>query len=308
MVFLHSVRRTIAVFGALVLIALYYQTRLLQSYYLDIVTTVPSDNDIAKAFQPDPFLSVSSDVPKNSRPVRRWAYAFLVGGCAESQPEYRGFLYNVVVAAQRFKEFDSKAEVVLMVRMSVHTNETTLPDNEKQLLDTMGIRLHYIPKVAAPVHEVFYSLVQEKFRILDLKEYSRVLFLDGDITPLCNLDYLFELSEPETGEALLKENVVLSWRKEAANAGFFMLKPDQDDFRLIHDVIRVKEQKALQLPYPHWDEVEGWGHKIVAPDFWRTYDRTIGTNWTWHAAFADQVRHVATKLGFHKIQVCVLVI
>ncbi len=283
MVYFKSTRRSISVLGAFVLVALYHQSRLLQTY-LRIVTNGTMDNGILDR----PYQQGTNHYKSNEEPVRKWAYAFLIGGCGESRPEYRGFLYNVVVAAQRFREFGSKADVVLMVQMSTHSNETTLPDHELGILDAMGIHVHYVPKMATPVHEVFYSLVQEKFRILDFTTYSRVLFLDADIMPSCNLDYLFDLSEPEIGEPMLKENVVLSWRKEAANAGFFMLKPNKDDFQLIQEVVRVKEEKALSMPFPHWDEVEGWGHKIEAPDYWRSQDGLTGTNWTWHAVFADQ--------------------
>jgi hypothetical protein len=128
----------------------------------------------------------------------------------------------------------------------------------------------------------------EKFRILDLTNYSRVLFLDADIMPLCSLDYLFELSEPENGPAVLKENVVLAWRLEAANAAVFMLQPSRENYLELQDVIFRKEQKSLDLPWPHWDPVEGWGHEIASPDFWRSPNKATGTNWTWHAVFADQ--------------------
>jgi hypothetical protein len=231
---------------------------------------------------------VVSSVSVSSGPVRQWAYAFLIGGCSSKTPEYRGFLYNVIVAAKRLRELGSKADVVVFLQMSTLTDETKLPDHESKVLDAMGIRTHYLPKVAATVHEVFYALVMEKFRTLELTEYSRVLFLDGDIMPLCSMDYIFELSEPKFGEPVLKENVVLSWRQEAANAGFFMLRPDKKDYLELKDVIRKREEKALELPWPYWNEVEGWGHKIEAPDFWRSPDRVTGTNWTWHAVFADQ--------------------
>eukprot|EP00934_Nitzschia_sp_Nitz4_P006470 Nitzschia sp. Nitz4//scaffold7_size249615//178403//179910//NITZ4_001194-RA/size249615-augustus-gene-0.37-mRNA-1//-1//CDS//3329558493//6460//frame0 len=220
--------------------------------------------------------------------TRKWAYAFLIGGCQTQNPQYRGFLYNVVVSKYRLEQMGSQADVVVMIQMSVHTNETQLPDNEVELLEAMNITIRYLPKFAAPVHEVFYGLVFEKFRILEMTEYSRVLFLDGDVVPICNLDYLFELSEPEYGSPLLKENAVLAWKGEAANAGFFMFQPNQSDFQLMQEVIRVKEEKALQLPFPHWDEVEGWGHKIEAPDFWRSPMVQHATNWSWHAVFADQ--------------------
>jgi hypothetical protein len=221
-------------------------------------------------------------------PTRKWAFAFLIGGCASTKPQYRGFLYNVVVAAQQFKELGSKADVVVFIQMSTATKETSLPEEDVKLLAAVDVRIIYLPKFRTLINEIFYSLVLEKFRILELTEYSRVLFLDGDILPLCSLDYLFELSEPEHGEAVLKENVVLSWKREAANAGFFMLQPSRSDYLELQDIIHKKELNALALPWPHWDPVEGWGHQITPPDFWRSIDQITGTNWTWHAVFADQ--------------------
>jgi hypothetical protein len=221
-------------------------------------------------------------------PFRKWAYAFLIGGCSSVNLEYRGFLYNVIAATQKLRMSGSKADVVVFLQMSVGSKETSLPEEEEKLLAAMNIKFHYLPKFVASIHQVFYALVMEKFRILDMTNYSRVLFVDADIMPLCSLDYIFELSEPENGPAVLKENVVLAWRREAANAGFFMLQPNREDYLELQDIILRKEQKALDLPWPHWDPVEGWGHEITAPDFWRSPDRVIGTNWTWHAVFADQ--------------------
>jgi alpha-N-acetylglucosamine transferase len=52
----------------------------------------------------------------------------------------------------------------------------------------------------------------DKFRILGMTEYRRVLFLDGDVVPLVNLDYLFELSDPAhtTTPTILMENLVVA--------------------------------------------------------------------------------------------------
>lgn len=101
----------------------------------------------------------------------------------------------------------------------------------------------------------------EKFRILTLTEYSRVMFLDYDIYPKCNLDYLFDLSDPllpaphnGTKKFQLKENVILSFKTEPANAGFFILKPNATDYNHVQEIIKKHEMHALTVPYPHWDE------------------------------------------------------
>ena len=90
-----------------------------------------------------------------------------------------------------------------------------------------------------------------------------MLFLDSDVMPLCNLDYMFRLSETSTPlnmklkkEPLLAENVILAGRNEAAHGGFFMLTPREGDWKQLQSVIRRKEEKALRLPWPHWDEIE----------------------------------------------------
>jgi hypothetical protein len=139
----------------------------------------------------------------------------------------------------------------------------------------------------------------EKFRVLEMTEYSRVLFLDSDIMPLCNLDYMFELSEPPLlaelpieslpPPTLLKENVVLSWRNEPGHAGFFMLSPGPGNFKEIQQIIRRREEEALNMTHPYWDNEIGWGHRFNREtDYWRSEGGKKGTLWDWWASFADQ--------------------
>lgn len=222
--------------------------------------------------------------------VRRWAYVFVVGGCGSNHPSYRGFIYNIAVAAKILQDSGTKADLVAMIQMSVKTNETVLPKEEQRILEVMGVKVKYIPKYSSPVHENFYSLMLEKFRILQLTDYSRIIFLDADVMPFCSLDYLFELSEPETGEPTFKENVLLSFSSQPAHGGLFMLTPHKNDYKEIQEIIHSTETRALALPPPdYWDEVLGWGHKIIPPDRWRSQrQKYSGTNWTWHGVFADQ--------------------
>jgi hypothetical protein len=204
---------------------------------------------------------------------RKWAYAFLVSGChPDNGGAYRGFLYNIVVAVQRLRDLGSVADFVLFVQMSsASPSRTSLPPDEQGLLHRLNVQVHYLPRMRSSIHETFYAMVQEKFRVLQLTQYHRVLFLDGDILPLCNLDYMFALSEEQTDSGddknnnnnnnnvvrLFKENVILAEQSEAANAGFFLLTPHEDDWTKLQQVIQQKEEKALRLPWPHFDEQEG---------------------------------------------------
>ena len=226
--------------------------------------------------------------------TNKYAYAFLVSGCSEKTPSYRGFLYNIVVATQRLRDLGSTiADFVVFIQMSSSTEARRLPPDEERLLrDDMGIDVVYLPKMRSSVHECFYAVVKEKFRILQLTQYERVLFLDADMMPVCNLDYMFALSDHGsyngTKGPKLQESVIMAAQNEACNAGFFMLKPSMKDWDLLQQHIRAKEEKALELPYPWWDINEGWGHVITPPDYWKPVNGSKLTQWHFHASFADQ--------------------
>jgi alpha-N-acetylglucosamine transferase len=88
--------------------------------------------------------------------------------------------------------------------MSNESPATELPDEDVRGLQGLNVKIRYIPKSA---HESFYATVMQKFRILSLTEYRRVILMDGDVMPLTNLDYIFEMSDGEN--ATLKENLVI---------------------------------------------------------------------------------------------------
>jgi hypothetical protein len=214
-------------------------------------------NERSNLLQNIPASVHKIDKPANSG---KFAYFFLIGGAMSKKKgtDYRGGLYGVVVAAHNLRRQGSKADVILMVQVSATTNATKLPELEEELLQAMNIRVVYLPKYSHPTLESFYSLMMEKFRVLLFEEYSRVLYLDADVLPLCNLDYMMELSE--SGE-LLQENVVLAYKGEPASGGFFVLKPSAADYRELIEIVRKTESKYLELEYPHWDPIEV-GHRM----------------------------------------------
>jgi lipopolysaccharide biosynthesis glycosyltransferase len=283
--------------------------------------------------------------PRNRH--RRWAYAFLVAGVDPDRPvTYRNYLNHVLIATYTLRQHHSKAAVVVIVQLSAKTNRTQLfPDDDvvttetdgqhgvgsttattfSRLLNELEIELYYAPR---PIRDNFYSAQLAKFEILNLVQYTRVLYLDADVLPLCNLDYLFAASDPEdkgdnnNNKNLsnqqqdqkiirplpLKPNVVLSWFKEPAHGGFFLLEPSRAYYQAIKAIITRRELQALTLPYPHWDPIGGWGHVIRPEDAWHglpawpsenaaSVDTTnypipvphaTSTNWTFHGDFADQ--------------------
>jgi alpha-N-acetylglucosamine transferase len=55
-----------------------------------------------------------------------------------------------------------------------------------------------------------------KFHVYSMTEYQRVLYLDSDILPMANLDYLFDLSM----QGVLKPTFLISGVYQLANVGF----------------------------------------------------------------------------------------
>lgn len=246
----------------------------------------------SEARQPDAAVaSISSPLPisESKNPSSQYAYAFVIGGCNPDNPSYKGFVYNILVATRVLRELGSTADVVAFFQLSYkYKGGSTLLDEDAKALQGLGIHIQYIPP--SP-YESFYETVMNKFRILTLTQYKRVILMDGDVMPVANLDYLFELSNDNKfgpGNSTLKENVIVAGPFEPANAGFFMLAPKEGEYEKITDIIHTRQEKAKQIKKGvKFDEVEGWGHKIEAPDQWVSR-RSKGTHWDFHFAFSDQ--------------------
>jgi len=245
-------------------------------------------------------ISLSTKTVESHRvttpPTRKWAYAFLVGSAGPTETsDYFSGMSSVMAVSHELRKLGSVADFVIMVQMSAHSPLTKLPDYEEELLRKMNIRIAYVPKFANEDLEGFYALMNEKFRILEMEEYSRVMYLDYDVFPFCNLDYLFELSEPLPESAnvtkppfQLKENVILGYKEEPSAGGIFVLKPSISDFDHLQQIVHEKEIRSFHQPYPHWDESYGWGHVITPPDYWKILRGWKKQNWTWYGSWADQ--------------------
>ena len=215
--------------------------------------------------------------------AKRHAYAFLMAGCHPSDSTLcLGYVYNILVAEYILRHSGSNSDIVVLVRMSADSDvDARLPPNITTLLESSGVHIKYIPKVKV---DNFYSAQMDKFNILNLVQYDRVLFMDSDIMPFGNLDYIFHSSEGE--EPSLQQNLVIAWLGAPSNGGFFMLTPNHEEFLQI-----LKIQRDHLLKYKGtFDIVQGWGHVIQPPDYWETLKGYRSTNWSFHGSFVDQVR------------------
>jgi len=151
----------------------------------------------------------------------------------------------------------------------------------------MGINIVLLEK---PQHESFAQLVYDKFLTINMTDYKRVMFMDGDMIPMTNLDYYFHLSDPEYTAlpTLLKSNFIMATKFEPCNTGMFMVTPSKEAFADYISILKNQLEIAKTLPYPHFDKRRGWGHIFrKAKDTWRSIE-SKEPRWTYHAAHSDQ--------------------
>ena len=174
-------------------------------------------------------------------------------------------------------------------------------------LQSAGVRMKYLPKNGDEKTDTFFTAILDKFQVLDMVEYDTVLFLDTDVLPLCNLDYVFDLvGEGEHGDTLrdyvgnktIRRNLILAWKTEPSNAGFFVVRPGKEELDELNEIIRKqRESHHAKTQWPPFSEEEGWGYSDIS---WRNIRRNSGSNkWNFYGAYADQgLLYMWTK--YHK--------
>jgi hypothetical protein len=218
----------------------------------------------------------ASDKPLHSR----YAYAFLVSGCDPDAPVYRHMLAGVYVAVYLLRKYGSTQDAIVYFMMADSSKYRTLPVEELNVLYALNATPRQIPTSS---NQTFHRVMLQKFRILGLSQYRRVIFFDADAIPLLNPDYLFEISEDTSvhDKPTLKENLVFTDYGAPANGGTFMLKPGEDDMRFVSDLIKEAQTVRNQ-------GVEGnepW--RRVAPDPWNAFDKS-GSAYDFHGVSGDQ--------------------
>ena len=253
----------------------------------------------------------------------KFAYAFLLGGLPSPSDgttgpalgnentipppknAYKGLVYNILVSIQILKDAGSKADFVLLVHMASSSHTATLPEDVTRWFSELGVHIKYLPPTPSWVNE-FSTIAMEKFRILDFVEYDRVLFLEADVMPYCNLDYLFELSMG-TGTPTLQPNLILSIDNTPASSTFFMLQPGVGHFQSFLDIL-AKWPQGWNSFY----QSKGWGMSMtgtqtamssssdaataedeittedLAGSGWRSLNGQSGDSWSFEGAESDQ--------------------
>ena len=194
-----------------------------------------------------------------------FAYVFFMGACDAQHPWYRGILYNILVASytlrsgslqlggRHHQEVKNEFEIVVLVQMSYESKETKLPLQDELLLMEQNIQIKYMEK---PSHAInFYELIIQKLYVFTFVEYQRIIFLDGDIFPFCNIQYLVDLSmslatrndDHDNNPHSLQTNVVHAMYDDPVNAGIFAIQPEVGVWEELYDMFLKSQQRQVLL-------------------------------------------------------------
>lgn len=218
-------------------------------------------------------------VTEKQKRAGKFAYAFIVAGCTTDS--CLGYVLNVIVASQILQEFNSIADVVLKVQM--RAGQSRLSDQQEAWLSSANVKLEYLNGPTSISSFGMATIL--KFKVFQMLEYDRVLFLDADLIPICNLDYMFHESYNDNG--MLEDLVVINGAVCPATANFFMVTPKEGEFERIKEIIqkyRVEHNGSLKFDYEN-----GWGHRLQYPDHWTSFwMRKDGHHWDYYASNSDQ--------------------
>lgn len=222
-----------------------------------------------------------------------YAYAFLLADCDLDEPKYRLFLYSVYVSITLLRQYGSKADIIVYYGMRNESKYNDIPRHELDVLrNQLNVTLKKLPK---SVSQSFYTIQLNKFRVLGLTQYKRILYMDADVLPLANLDFFFHMSDPESphhrrshdsgdsqDNGMMMEQMAYRTYLAPMNGGFFMITPKKGDVERIQSMISKKE---MSMNHGNQFDVKmGWGHRVPS---WTATQRE-GTGWTWWGANGDQ--------------------
>mgnify|MGYP005855101837 CR=1 FL=1 len=181
-----------------------------------------------------------------------------------------------VVAAQVVEVYSEaqnviRPDIIMMIRMAGNKEDnlngtitTTTkvqrrvhPDQERWMKKA-GVRLAYLPSLK---RDNFATSTLEKIRVLELTEYERVLFMDGDAIPACPLNYFFEKSM--NGE--IEPYVGVSGAAAPITAAAFMVTPQKGLFQAVMNIYHNRPNRTK------FDAEWGWGWVHDEKDMWQSW-------------------------------------
>ncbi|WOL01266.1 UDP-glucuronate:xylan alpha-glucuronosyltransferase 3 [Canna indica] len=156
------------------------------------------------------------------------------------------YVCGAIAAAQSIRLAGSKRDLVILV-------DETVSDSHKSGLEAAGWKIKTITRIRNPKAErdAYNEWNYSKFRLWQLTEYDKIIFIDADLLILRNIDFLFTMPEiTATGN-----NVTFF------NSGVMVIQPSNCTFQLLMDHINeIESYNGGDQGY--LNEIFTWWHRI----------------------------------------------
>ena len=181
-----------------------------------------------------------------------YAYAWVLDEINGDKP---GFVWKFFTSANFLRREGSESDFWVFARLSPNSTLEELPDEVNRMFRALNVNVILLDKTK---EQSFTQLVYDKFLTINMADYKRVMFLEGNMMPRTNLDYIFHLSDPDDQDTptLLKPNLIMATRADPCNIGMIMVEPLQENLQQYLDIVR-RSAKTLSHPHFHSDERRG---------------------------------------------------
>lgn len=156
------------------------------------------------------------------------------------------YVCGAITAAQSIRMSGSTRDLVILV-------DETISDHHRGGLEAAGWKVRTIQRIRNPKAErdAYNEWNYSKFRLWQLTDYDKVIFIDADLLILRNIDFLFTMPEiTATGN-----NGTLF------NSGVMVLEPSNCTFQLLMDHINeIESYNGGDQGY--LNEIFTWWHRI----------------------------------------------
>ncbi|XP_073141363.1 UDP-glucuronate:xylan alpha-glucuronosyltransferase 1-like [Henckelia pumila] len=156
------------------------------------------------------------------------------------------YVCGAIVAAQSIRMAGSGKDLVILV-------DDTISDHHRSGLALAGWKIRTIQRIRNPKAEkdAYNEWNYSKFRLWQLTDYDKIIFIDADLLILKNIDFLFRMPEiSATGNA-----------GTLFNSGVMVIEPSNTTFRLLMDHINeIESYNGGDQGY--LNEIFTWWHRI----------------------------------------------
>lgn len=197
------------------------------------------------------------------------------------------YVCGAIVAAQSIRMAGSTRDLVILV-------DETISEYHRNGLQTAGWKIRTIRRIRNPKAKknAYNEWNYSKFRLWQLTDYDKIIFIDADLLILKNIDFLFSMPEiSATGN-----------NSTLFNSGVMVLEPSNCTFQLLMDHINeIESYNGGDQGY--LNEFFTWWHRIpkhmnFLKDFWIGDDEETKKKKTMLFGSNPPIIHVLHYLGF----------